>query len=194
MSIAAANLWTRNIYKEYLRRDASPADEARQAKLASLVVKVGAVLFIVAVDPQFSVDLQLIGGVLILQTLPAVAIALYTRWFHRWALLAGWAVGLGWGILLLYGIPNPSNGKAHFGGSALALDKLSLLGWAPFDGSKIQIYVGAVVLVANLLVAVVVTLILRAMKTPEGIDHTRADDYHATRVADETAPEAVANV
>src|SRR5215204_1766230 len=34
MSIAAANLWTRNIYKEYLRRDATPAEEANQAKFA----------------------------------------------------------------------------------------------------------------------------------------------------------------
>ncbi len=108
MSIAAANLWTRNIYKEFLRRDATPRDEARQAKLASLVVKIGAVLFIVGIDPQFSVDLQLIGGVIILQTLPSVAIALYTRWFHRWALLAGWAVGLIWGMIILYGIPNPA--------------------------------------------------------------------------------------
>ena len=41
MSIAAANLWTRNIYKEYLRRDATPAQEAKQAKIASLVVKFG---------------------------------------------------------------------------------------------------------------------------------------------------------
>ena len=39
MSIAAANLWTRNIYKEYLNRDATPAQEARSSKLASLVVK-----------------------------------------------------------------------------------------------------------------------------------------------------------
>ena len=135
MSIAAANLWTRNIYKEYIHRGATPREEARQAKFASLVVKVGAVLFIVAVDPQFSVDLQLIGGVIILMTLPAVAIALYTRWFHRWALVAGWAAGMAWGMYLLYQIPNPSNGKQHFGGSALALDKLSFFGWAPWDGS-----------------------------------------------------------
>ena len=155
MSIAAANLWTRNIYKEYLRRDATPAQEARQAKLASLVVKFGAVLFIIAVDPQFSIDLQLIGGVIILQTLPAVAIALYTRWLHRWALVAGWVVGMGYGMYLLYLIPNPAAKRLHFGGSALALDKLTLLGWHPFAGSQVQIYVGFVALVVNLVVAVV---------------------------------------
>jgi SSS family solute:Na+ symporter len=86
-------------------------------------------------DPQFSIDLQLIGGVIILQTLPAVAIALYTRGLHRWALVAGWAVGMGYGMFLLYQIPNPAAGRAHFGGSALALDRLNFLGWRPFAGS-----------------------------------------------------------
>src|SRR5688572_23104176 len=57
MSIAAANLFTRNIYKEYLNREASPAQEAKVSKLASLVVKVGALLCIVLLDPQFSIDL-----------------------------------------------------------------------------------------------------------------------------------------
>ncbi|MEJ2862735.1 sodium:solute symporter [Actinomycetospora sp. OC33-EN07] len=193
MSIAAANLWTRNIYKEYLHKNATPREEARQAKLASLVVKVGAVLFIVGIDPQFSVDLQLIGGVIILMTLPAVAIALYTRWFHRWALVAGWVAGMAWGMYLLYQIPNPSNGKQHFGGSALALDRLSFFGWAPWDGSRVQIYVGFVALILNLVVAVVATFLLRAAGVPEGRDHTATSDYHATRVPEETKPEAVAS-
>src|SRR6184192_2387555 len=153
MSIAAANLWTRNIYKEYIRKNATPKEEAKQAKLASLVVKLGAVAVIILIDPQFSIDLQLIGGVLILQTLPAVALALYTRWFHRWGLIAGWIVGIGWGLIMLYGIPNPANGKQHFGGSALALGNMSIFGWHPFSGSAVQIYVGFVALIANLVVA-----------------------------------------
>ena len=74
MSIAAANLWTRNIYKEYLNKDATPKQEARSSKIASLVVKFGALVAILALDPQFSIDLQLIGGVVMLQTLPAVAL------------------------------------------------------------------------------------------------------------------------
>jgi SSS family solute:Na+ symporter len=178
MSIAAANLWTRNIYKEYLKRDATHAQEAKQAKLASLVVKFGAVAFIVFVDPQFSIDLQLIGGVIILQTLPAVAIALYTRWLHRWGLVAGWAVGMAYGLYLLYTIPNPVAKKLHFGGSALSLDKLTLFGWHPFGGSTVQIYVGFVALVVNLVVVVLVTLVLRATKVAEGADATSAGDYH----------------
>jgi solute:Na+ symporter, SSS family len=190
MSIAAANLWTRNIYKEYLKKDATPKQEAQQAKYASLVVKFGAVLFIIAVDPQFSIDLQLIGGVIILQTLPAVAIALYTRWLHRWALVAGWVVGMGYGMFLLYQIPNPAAGRAHFGGSALALDKLNFLGWQPFAGSTVQIYVGFVALTLNLLVAVLATLVLRARRTPEGTDQTHPDDYHADEGSSRLKPVA----
>lgn len=179
MSIAAANLWTRNIYKEYIKKNATPGQEAKQAKLASLIVKFGAVAFILFIDPQFSIDLQLIGGVLILQTLPAVAISLYTRWFHRWGLIAGWIVGIGWGLIMLYNIPNAATGKSHFGGSALKLGDLSILGWHPFSGSQLQIYVGFVALAANLLVAVIVTVIARRMKTFNGTDDTAPEDYHA---------------
>ncbi|MFL6121998.1 monocarboxylate uptake permease MctP, partial [Actinophytocola sp.] len=190
MSIAAANLWTRNVYKEYIRKDATPRDEAKQAKLASLVVKFGAVLFIVVIDPQYAIDLQLIGGVIILQTLPAVAIALYTKWLHRWALVAGWVVGLGWGMIMLYGIPNPATKRQHFGGSALALDKLSIFGWHPFAGSLVQIYVGFVALVANLLVAVIVTLIIRG-RASNGTDETTGEDYHVDEHDESLRPIAV---
>lgn len=179
MSIAAANLWTRNIYKEYIHRSATPHQEARQAKLASLVVKFGAVAFVLFVDPQFSIDLQLIGGVIILQTLPAVAIALYTRWLHRWALVAGWLVGMAYGMYLLYLIPNPTTQKAHFGGSALTLDKLTVFGWHPFAGSQVQIYVGFVALILNLVVAVVLSAVLHALKVGNGTDATEGPDYHA---------------
>jgi len=179
MSIAAANLWTRNIYKEYLHKDATPKQEAKQAKWASLVVKFGAVAFILFIDPQFSIDLQLIGGVIILQTLPAVAIALYTRWLHSKALIAGWVVGMAWALYLLWTIPNPAIGKEHFGGSALTLSQLSIVGWHPFAGSTMQIYVGVVALVANLLVGALVTIALRLAKVGDGRDATKGVDYHA---------------
>jgi SSS family solute:Na+ symporter len=177
MSIAAANLWTRNIYKAYLHRDATTEQECRQAKIASLVVKFGAVALIVLIDPQYSIDLQLIGGVIILQTLPMVAIALYTRWLHTWGLVAGWVVGMGWGLTLLYGIPNPASGKQHFGGSALALDKLSIVGWQPFAGSPTQVYVGFVALIGNLAVAILVTIALRRLRVSNGTDQTTPQDY-----------------
>jgi SSS family solute:Na+ symporter len=41
-----------------------------------------------------------------------------------------------------------------------------------------QIYPGIVSLVANLLVAIVVTMIVRAFKVPDGPDSTHGEDYH----------------
>jgi SSS family solute:Na+ symporter len=190
MSIAASNLWTRNIYKVYLHRGATAEQECKQAKLASLVVKFGAVALIVLIDPQYSIDLQLIGGVIILQTLPMVAIALYTRWFHVWGLVVGWAVGMGWGLTLLYSIPNPASGKQHFGGSALALSKVSIAGWQPFPGSQTQIYAGFVALIANLVVATLVTIVLRQMRVVNGTDETTPMDYYEDEGSPRLAPVA----
>jgi SSS family solute:Na+ symporter len=172
MSIAAANLFTRNIYKEYLNRSASPQQEAKVSKITSLIVKVGAVACILFLEPQFSIDLQLIGGVIILQTLPAVALGLYTRWFHRGALVAGLVSGLAVGVAMLYQVPNPNTGRAHFGGSAYPLSELG------FD-TKMTLYVGFLAVAVNILVAVVLTLILRATKVPDGEDRTRRSDYFA---------------
>jgi len=172
MSIAAANLFTRNIYKEYIKPDATHAQEASVSKVASLVVKLGAVAFIVFLDPQFSIDLQLIGGVVILQTAPAVALGLYTRWMHRGALIAGWAAGMALALWMLWDIPNAVTKRAHFGGSAFPLKDFG------FDTPK-TIYVGFVAVAVNVLVAVIVTFILRATKTPDGVDGTRPDDYFA---------------
>ena len=185
MSIAAANLFSRNIYKEYLNKDATPRQEATASKLASLVVKLGALGFVVFIDPQFSIDLQLIGGVLILQTLPSIAIGLYTRWFHPWALISGLVAGLAVGIGMLYQIPNPNNGKLHFGGSAYKLSEIGL------DSQK-QIYVGFVAVIINLLVAILVTVLLRQTGAPAMTDDATApDDYFVDRTPDALPPAAV---
>ncbi len=172
MSIAAANLFTRNVYREYLRRDATPSQEATVSKVTSLLVKVGALVFVVFVDPQFSIDLQLIGGVIILQTLPAVALGLFTRWFHRGALIGGWIAGMGLGMWMLYQIPNAATKRAHFGGSAFPLKEFG------FDSTK-TIYVGFVAVAVNLLVAALLTLILRATSVADGGDDTSRSDYFA---------------
>lgn len=179
MSIAAANLWTRNIYKAYLRRDATPEQETKQAKIASLAVKFGAMVLIVVIDPQYSITLHQIGGVIIVQTLPMVAIALYTRWFHRWGLAAGWTVGLAWALSMLYSLPDSAIGKRHFGGTSLTMGTLSILGWHPFTGSPTQIYVGFVALIGNLVAATLVTIVLRQLRVAGGTDETKPQDYHA---------------
>jgi solute:Na+ symporter, SSS family len=93
MSIACANLFTRNLYKEFIRPDCSEADEARMAKIVSLVVKIGAVVFILAIPQAYAIQLQLLGGIWIIQLLPSILLGLYTRSFNALALLIGWAAG-----------------------------------------------------------------------------------------------------
>src|SRR6201997_2533433 len=97
MSIGAANLFTRNVWKSYIDPGISHAGEASVAKITSLVVKVGALAFILFLPTQYALDLQLLGGLWILQTFPALVFGLFTRWFRAGGLLAGWAVGILWG-------------------------------------------------------------------------------------------------
>jgi solute:Na+ symporter, SSS family len=170
MSIAAANLFTRNIFKEYIKPDATPAQEAQVSKITSLLVKAGALVVILSLDPQFSIDLQLIGGVIIVQTLPALVLGLWRTAARARALLAGWAVGLAAGLWMLYDTPNPNTGKEHFGGPQYALSKLGL-------DTDLTVYTGLLALAANLIVVAVVSLALRAANVPAGEDITHPDDY-----------------
>jgi SSS family solute:Na+ symporter len=174
MSIAAANLFTRDIYREFIRPHASATEETRVSRIASLAVKSGALVCIVFLSPQFALDLQLIGGVIVLQTLPSIAIGLYTRWMHRWALVAGLAAGLATGVLMLYQTPRLGPGgvvlREHFGGSAWPLARFG------FDSPQ-TVYIGLFAVAVNLVVTVVATLVLRAAKAPAGTDLTASDHY-----------------
>ena len=94
MSIGAANTFTRNIWKPFIHPAMTPREESVLAKLVSLVVKVGALAVIFFMPTQFALDLQLLGGVWMVQIFPAMIFGLYTRWFSGWALLVGWAAGM----------------------------------------------------------------------------------------------------
>src|SRR5262249_43921510 len=80
MSIGAANLFTRNFWKAYIDSDVGAAGEAQVAKVTSLVVKFGALLATLYLPTQFALDLQLLGGLWILQTFPAVVFGLFLEW------------------------------------------------------------------------------------------------------------------
>jgi SSS family solute:Na+ symporter len=102
MSIAAANLYTRNVHKDFINPGLTGAQEAQVAKWVSLIVKAGALVFILWLPTQYAIQLQLLGGVWIIQTLPAVMLGVYTRWLNPWALLAGWGVGIASGTWLSF--------------------------------------------------------------------------------------------
>ena len=166
MSIAAANLFTRNIYKDFIKPDATPAQETRVSKIVSLLVKVGALVFVLTMDKTVAINFQLLGGIWILQTFPALVGGLFTRWFHRWALLAGWAAGMVYGTAAAYGVASPT--QKHFGGSAKEIPGIGEIG-----------YIGLTAFALNAAVTVVLTLVLKALKAPEGTDETHPSDYTA---------------
>jgi SSS family solute:Na+ symporter len=140
MSIGAANLFTRNFWKAYVNPHITDAGEAGVAKITSLVVKVGALLVILYLPTQFALDLQLLGGLWILQTLPALIFGLFTRWFAAPSLLAGWAVGL-------------------FGGSYLVwIDGLKPLHAVTLGETTVTVYVGLIAFAANVITAALVNL------------------------------------
>ncbi|MGO4692272.1 monocarboxylate uptake permease MctP [Glaciibacter sp. 2TAF33] len=167
MSIAASNLFTRNIYKDLFKTDATPAEEAKVSKITSLVVKFGALVFVLLMDQSAAINMQLLGGIWILQTFPAIVAGLYTRWFHHWALLIGWAAGIAYGTFAAYSVVNPVT-HAHFGGSI-----------APIPGTDVPIYIAITAFVINAIVAVVLTLVFRALKVSAGLDATTRSDYGA---------------
>jgi len=100
MSIACANLFTRNLYKEFWKPHCTDAEEARMAKIVSLLVKVGAVVFVLAIPKAYAIQLQLLGGIWIIQLLPPIVLGLFTRGFNAHALLLGWAAGTGIGTYM----------------------------------------------------------------------------------------------
>ncbi|HTD02787.1 monocarboxylate uptake permease MctP [Undibacterium sp.] len=147
MSIGAANLFTRNFWKAYVNPAVSPAGEAKVAKIVSLVVKFGALVFILFLPTKFALDLQLLGGVWILQTFPAVVFGLFFGWFGANALLAGWAVGI-------------------FGGSWMAIaDGIKPVHTLSIGGDSYTVYTGLLALALNIVVAVILQLVLGKRKS-----------------------------
>ncbi len=161
MSIAAANLYTRNIHREFINPNPTNKQESQIAKWVSLIVKFGAVVFIVFVPTQFAIYLQLLGGILIIQTLPSVMLGVYTRWFNDWALFAGWAVGIAAGTAMFLAVNSP-NYPLTIGGFS-------------FPG-----YTALYTVILNLVVAVVLTPVFNAMRSGVApVDATVAADYRA---------------
>ena len=164
MAIAAANLFTRNIFTEFFKPGASPRLQTRVAQWASLVVKLGALYFAVELPHTFAINLQLLGGVWILQLAPMLIGGLFTRWFDRYALLVGWLAGMAFGTIAAYKSASPT--VSH---------------WASSSDIELghTVYIGLTAVIINLIIAVVLTVIFRAAKVPQGADETLPHQYTA---------------
>ncbi|KVE29682.1 sodium:solute symporter [Burkholderia singularis] len=160
MSIAAANLYTRNIHREFINRNMSHDQETHVAKLVSLIVKVGAIAFILGLPLTYAIQLQLLGGIWIIQTLPAIVLGLYTRMLDYRGLLAGWAAGLACGTWMAVSLKLSSS-----------IFTIHLFGYA------IPGYAAVWALVVNLVVSVAASLLVRALGGAHAEDRTRPEDY-----------------
>ncbi len=164
MAIAAANLFTRNIFTEFFKPDASPRLQTRVAQWASLVVKLGALYFAVELPHTFAINLQLLGGVWILQMAPMLIGGLFTRWFDRYALLLGWLAGMAFGTIAAYRSASPT--VSH---------------WASSSDIELghTVYIGITAVLINLIIAVILTVIFRVAQVPQGADETLPHQYTA---------------
>lgn len=162
MSIAAANLFTRNIYREYFRPNCTEREEANMARTASLVVKLGSLAFILFFPTTFAINLQLLSNIWIIQTLPVIFLGLYTNWFHRRALLIGLLSGLVIGTWMVV--------QQNF---------LSSIAIISFGGFNVPVYVAIIALAVNLGICVVLTPLFRFLQIQAGEDATTPADFEA---------------
>jgi solute:Na+ symporter, SSS family len=102
----------------------------------------------------------LLGGIWIIQTLPAMLIGLYTRWFNPWALLIGWAIGTATGTWMAWSVNFATSFALHVGD------------WT-FPG-----YTALYTLILNLVLAIVLTPVMNAISAKRA-DSTVAADYYA---------------
>jgi SSS family solute:Na+ symporter len=61
--------------------------------------------------------------------------------------------------------------KEHFGGSNWALSRWGL-------ETDVSLYIGLITLVANVVIVVVITTLLKLFHISPNLDHTRSEDYH----------------
>jgi SSS family solute:Na+ symporter len=149
MAIGAANLFASNILQTFQTRLARPAVETRTARIIALLVLAGLAIAL-TIKPLYAIEFQLLGGSWIVQIFPAVILGLYTAWFHRHALLAGWAAGLATAIWMAQ--------TTRFATTIFPLHA----------GITVPGYIAFYALLVNLAVAAIATLLLRLSKNELG--------------------------
>jgi solute:Na+ symporter, SSS family len=160
MSIASANIFTRDIWREFVAPGVKPATESQIAKLFSIIMIIGALVFIFALPLKYAIQLQLLGGMWMIQIFPAVVFSLFTRFYNGWALLVGWAVGIVMGTH--YAMLNHLKGAIY-----------------PFHlfGYTFPAYIALGAFVMNVVVATVLSPIFQAIASDRARDVTAETDY-----------------
>lgn len=119
------------------------------AKVVSLVVKFGALLFVLKLPATYAIEMQLLGGIWIGQMFPSVVIGAFTRWLNPRALLLGWAAGMASGTAMAWSLGLKS--------SVYPVHLPHALG-----GATLAMYAAVPALLLNLAVSVAGTIAARA--------------------------------
>ena len=160
MAIASANIFTRDIWKEFVDPAARPAVESQVAKLFSIVMVLGALGFVFGLPLKYAIQLQLLGGMWMIQIFPALVFSLFTRFYNGWALLVGWAAGMG--LATHFALLN------HLKGSIYAFH---------VGGMTFPCYIALATFVVNVAVATVLSPVFHAIASDRTADITVPADY-----------------
>jgi SSS family solute:Na+ symporter len=156
MAIASANIFTRDIYSQFVNK----SSEAMVAKLFAIFMIIAAVFFILEIPTSYAVQFQLLGGMWVIQTFPAIVYSVFTRFFNGWALLIGWAIGI---ISATYLVS-----LNHFVGATYPFHIL---------GYTIPSYIAFATVLLNAVIAAILSPPLNAAMPDRAKDETTALDY-----------------
>jgi SSS family solute:Na+ symporter len=140
-----------------------PHEESAMAKIVSLVVKFGALAFVLFLPTPYAIEMQLLGGIWTCQLVPSIVFGVFTRWFNPWALLAGWAAGMTAGTAMAASL-----------GLKSSVYPLHLPAWL---GGTYAMYAAVPALLLNLAVSAALTLLFRTFNISHGTDSTDASAY-----------------
>jgi solute:Na+ symporter, SSS family len=129
------------------------------AKIVSVILSFGALSFVLFLPTEYATNLQLLGGVWITQTFPAIVIGLFTGWFEPFALIIGWGAGMAVGTLMVM--------SQHL--SPIFTVRLWNIHFAS--------YAAVDALIVNLVLAVSLTVLLNSSGYTSRVDETCKEDY-----------------
>ncbi len=145
MAIASSNLMV-NILREL--NMTNPSNETNLAKWFSFLFKLIPLMLVFVVPPTFAISLQLLGGIIILQTLPSIFLGLFIKHLNKDALTMGLILGAIFGIYEVLKIN-------HFGPITSTL-------MPSFMG---PIFIGVYALLINLVVVILGTIFLNIFRS-----------------------------
>lgn len=156
MAIGSANLFASNVFRGFRP---GHAHDAHLSKLLTIALCAFALCFVIFVPTQYAINFQLLGGIWMVQIVPAFVFGLYTRAFHPAALLAGWIVAMAAATAMA--VQTAAGGTGISPNITLAL-----------FGHPVTAYIAVYALALNLIVCVVASPLFRVFGVQAGTDGT----------------------